>query len=108
MQYTHIHEILPYTFNGMVKTSKGTILAKQYITGGKKEYKVIYNDDITIVILSDGSKGVAKRNSTDQYCKQIGHDIAYNRAEIKRLRKEIDRISRTAYIENRRVSPDYL
>lgn len=102
-QVTHLHEILPYTFNCIVTNPNGEVIQKQLIKGKTGTYKVIYNDDVTVVILSDGSKGVAKRNPKDTYNRQIGHDIAHARAKIKKLEKEIKSISQTQYVEERRV-----
>lgn len=54
-----------------------------------KTEKVIHNDLATIVILDDGSKGVAKCMPEDQYDKIKGIKIAYIRAKIKSLQKEL-------------------
>lgn len=102
-QVTHLHEILPYTFNSIVTLPSGEIIQKQHLKGSASTYKVIYNGDVTIVILEDGSKGVAKRNPNDKYNKQIGHDIAHNRARIKSLHKQIEEISKTQQVEERRL-----
>jgi hypothetical protein len=104
----HMHEVLPYSFNAIVMNPRGEIIRKQHVKGESQKYKVIYNENTTIVILPDGTKGVAWRNPKDPYNRQIGHDIAFNRAKIKRLQKEIEKISSTSIVKNRRLSPDYL
>ncbi|MBL4951078.1 hypothetical protein JK635_02335 [Neobacillus sp. YIM B02564] len=102
-QITHIHEILPYTFNSIVTLPNGEVLQKQLVKGKPNTYKVIYNDDVTVVILEDGSKGVAIKSPKDAYNKQIGHDIAHKRARIKQLKKEIEQLSKHQLVEERRL-----
>jgi hypothetical protein len=102
-QITHIHEILPFAFNSIVTSPNGDVLQKQLVKGDSNTYKVIYNDDVTVVIFSDGSKGVAKRNPSDRYNRQIGHDIAHARAKIKKLENEIKKLSKTQHVEERRI-----
>lgn len=102
-QVTHNHEILPYTFNSVVTLPSGEVIQKQLIKGEGKTYKVIYNGDVTIVILSDGSKGIARRNPKDTHNRQIGHDIAHARARIKKAEKEIREISKNQHVEERRL-----
>lgn len=46
-------------------------------------YKVIYSDPATIVIFPDGIKGVAKVLPGDKYNKEVGHEIALRKAEMK-------------------------
>jgi hypothetical protein len=58
-----------------------------------KKEKVIFNKDQTIVILDDGSKGVAICSHKDTFDKITGLRIAYNRAKINSLQKEIDKLS---------------
>ncbi|MFC0903736.1 hypothetical protein ACFHWD_03410 [Clostridium sp. MT-14] len=54
-----------------------------------KSEKIIHSDNRTIVILNDGSKGIAKCNPDDEYNKTKGIKIAYIRAKIKSLNKEL-------------------
>lgn len=54
--------------------------------------RVIHKDSATIVILEDGSKGVAKCGKNDTYSRKTGLKIAYNRAKIISLQKEIDKL----------------
>jgi len=90
----HIHEIAEHPYAAVVKEPNGSIIEVQEIKSKKQSYKVIYNGLCTIVILSDGSKGIAKCNPNDRYIRQIGHDIAHKRARIKRLEKEIAELSK--------------
>jgi hypothetical protein len=89
-----IHEIQPYNCTCVVKEPSGKVIEVQTIKGSNEGYRVIYNGLCTIVILSDGSKGIAKCNPYDRYIRQIGHDIAHARARIKRDEKEIAKLSK--------------
>ncbi|GCD11761.1 C40 family peptidase [Clostridium tagluense] len=51
--------------------------------------KVIHSKNVTIVILDDGTKGTAKCLPEDDYNKTKGIKIAYLRAKIKSLTKEL-------------------
>jgi hypothetical protein len=98
---THIHISEPYTFNCRVTDGSGELIQTQIIRGGDHSYKVIYNGDATIVILADGTKGIAKRDPEDKYDIQIGHDIAFNRARIKQLQKENKQLAKGIKKERR-------
>ncbi|PPA87677.1 hypothetical protein C4A75_00205 [Brevibacillus laterosporus] len=63
-----------------------------YFEKGEKE-KVIRNGRATIVILSDGSKGVSKCLPQDTYDAVKGYDIAYIKAKIKSLKKQLKQLS---------------
>lgn len=54
-----------------------------------KSERVIHSGNRTIVILNDGSKGMAKCSPDDEYDKTKGIKIAYIRAKIKSLNKEL-------------------
>ena len=54
--------------------------------------RIIFNDTTTIVILSDGSKGVAKLSPDDTYDQQKGIDIAVIKASIKSLQKQLKKL----------------
>ena len=54
-----------------------------------KHEKVIHNNNATIVILDDGSKGISKCCLLDEYDKLKGIKIAYIRAKMKSLQKEL-------------------
>jgi hypothetical protein len=92
-QYTHHYEILPYTYNSII-TMNGEIIDKQSYTNDSSKYKVIYNGNTTIVILEDGSKGIAKRNPKDEYDKFLGYKIAMKRAQIAKLQKELEELTK--------------
>lgn len=54
--------------------------------------KVIHSGNRTIVILDDGTKGISKCSPEDEYNKLKGIKIAYTRAKIKSLQKELKRL----------------
>lgn len=56
--------------------------------------RIIFSGNATIVILEDGSKGVAQCHENDQFNPRIGVKIAYNRAKIISLQKEVNLIRR--------------
>ena len=51
--------------------------------------KVIYSDKVTVVILNSGIKGIAKCLEEDEYDKKTGYRIAYLKAKIKEMNKEL-------------------
>lgn len=55
----------------------------------EKKERVIHSGNRTIVILDDGSKGISKCSPEDTYDKLTGIKIAYNRAKIKSLQKQL-------------------
>ena len=56
--------------------------------------KVIYSNNAVIVILDDGSKGVAKCMDIDDFDEIKGLKIAYNKAKIKSLQKELKKLTK--------------
>jgi hypothetical protein len=56
---------------------------------------VIHQDTATIVILEDGSKGISKCGNKDVFSRKTGLKIAYNRAMIQHLQKEIEQLSKS-------------
>jgi hypothetical protein len=60
----------------------------------KEKVKVIRNDKATIVILPDGSKGVSKCLPEDVYDAEKGYQIAYIKAKIKSLKKQLKKLSK--------------
>ena len=93
--HTHIHESQPKIGIVHVKNRKGEICSIQTVNHQKDSYKVIYNGRVTIVILSDGSKGVSKCNPLDKWDIQTGHDIAWHRAMINQYKKHIDNLCKS-------------
>lgn len=65
---------------------------EDYFRIKEKNERVIYSKNATIVILDDGSKGVARCNPDDTYNKTIGIKIAYTRAKIKSLEKQLKKL----------------
>lgn len=53
--------------------------------------RVIYSDKATVVILNSGVKGIAKCLENDTYNKEIGYRVAYLKAKIKEMNKELKR-----------------
>lgn len=51
--------------------------------------RVIYSDKVTVVILNSGIKGIAKCLEEDEYDKKTGYRIAYLKAKIKEMNKEL-------------------
>lgn len=51
--------------------------------------RVIYSDKVTVVILNSGIKGIAKCLEEDEYDKKIGYRIAYLKAKVKEMNKEL-------------------
>lgn len=55
---------------------------------------VIQNGRAIIVILPDGCKGVAKCLLEDKFDPELGYEIAYTRAKVKSLAKEIKKLNK--------------
>ena len=51
--------------------------------------RVIYSDKVTVVILNNGIKGIAKCLEEDEYDKKVGYRIAYLKAKVKEMNKEL-------------------
>lgn len=65
---------------------------KEYIEEIKTDEdvkRVIYSDRVTVVILNSGIKGIAKCLEEDEYDKKTGYRIAYLKAKIKEMNKEL-------------------
>lgn len=69
---------------------------KEYFKEYKEEIKVdedvrkvIYSDKVTVVILNSGIKGIAKCLEEDEYDKKTGYRIAYLKAKVKEMNKEL-------------------
>lgn len=65
---------------------------KEYIEEVKTDEdvkRVIYSDRVTVVILNSGIKGIAKCLEEDEYDKKVGYRIAYLKAKIKEMNKEL-------------------
>lgn len=63
---------------------------KEHTIATDKDVKrVIYSDNATIVILKSGVKGIAKCLEEDTYNKEIGYRVAYLKAKIKEMKKEL-------------------
>lgn len=65
---------------------------KEYIEEIKTDEdvkRVIYSDKVTVVILNSGIKGITKCLEEDEYDKKVGYRIAYLKAKIKEMNKEL-------------------
>ncbi len=62
----------------------------------EEKARIIFNGDATIVVLEDGSKGVAKCVPSDIYDTDFGIQLAYKRAKIISLQKEINQMRRNS------------
>lgn len=51
--------------------------------------KCIINDNVTVIILKSGCKGIAKCLPQDKYEEEIGVRVAYIKAKIKEMQKEL-------------------
>ena len=64
----------------------------------EKKQKLMFQDKAIICILDDGTKGVAKCNDDDDYNQTIGIKIAYIRAKIKSLIKELNELTSMKHV----------
>lgn len=92
MDNVHIYERQPIETTIFVRNRKGDLCGIHKVYSEQSTYKAIYTGRTTIVILQDGSKGVAKCKPEDKYSIQIGHDIAHKRACVNKLLKEIEEL----------------
>ncbi len=90
----HKYKHESYALNTTVTDGNGFVIDQQHITKPEKNYKVIYNGKATIVILEDGTKGIAKCSPEDKFSVQMGHDIAIIRANIKKLQKDLRNLTK--------------
>jgi hypothetical protein len=88
---TEVKEIIyKPTLQYFTETSSLTPYTKEdYFRIPERKQRIIHTKDETIVILDDGSRGVAKCSTRDEYNKLTGIKIAYIRAKIKSLEKEL-------------------
>jgi len=91
-QEVFIYEQLPFVYNTLIKDSNAELISTQSNHRDGRIYTVIYRGLTAIVILDDGSKGIARCNPKDKYSKQTGYDIAFYRAQIKSIEKELDKL----------------
>lgn len=73
------------------KTTGHTVKDTSFTLPELKE-KVIYSDRAVIVFLDDGTRGVAKCHPEDEYNPTTGVKIAYTRAKIKSMQKELKKL----------------
>ena len=87
MNKVYTYEMIPHKINWRI-IHNGEII-DQVIDSGTESYKLIINGNTTIVILDDGSKGIAKCLDSDVYDMDKGIDIAYTKAIIKSSQKKL-------------------
>jgi hypothetical protein len=75
-----------------VSKTTGQVVKDTSFTLPELKEKVIYSDRVVIVFLDDGSKGVAKCHPNDEYNPTTGVKIAYTRAKIKSMQKELKKL----------------
>jgi hypothetical protein len=99
----HHYRNLPSTFNSIITNPDGSLIQEQFIQNSESSHKVIYNyaDRTTVVILEDGTKGVARCNPTDEFDISRGYLIAKYRADIKKMQKRIRELSEGVDINSR-------
>lgn len=56
--------------------------------------KCIVNNNVVVVILKSGCKGVAKCMPEDVFNEEKGIEIAYKKAKIKEIKKELKELSK--------------
>lgn len=86
---TIICELQPTSYTWITK-SNNEVIDIQSFTNSASKFKVIFNNNATVVILEDGSRGVAKLNPKDKFDINKGLDIAYKRAKLKSIEKELE------------------
>ena len=84
------YEFLPTLIATITKDGSGEIVSTGTITQSYENQKVIRNGNATIVILEDGSKGVALCKPEDKYSPEDGYEIAALRAEIECCKKKLN------------------
>lgn len=101
----HHYRVLPHTFNSIITNPDGSLVQEQFIQQSESSHKVIYNygDRTTVVILEDGTKGVAKCNPSDEFDINRGYTIAKYRADIKKMEKRIQEISSGSPVKDGRI-----
>ena len=68
-------------------------VASAFKVSNEMKATIIHQDRYTIVLLEDGSKGIAKCMDGDSYSRRKGVKIAYNRAMIEHLTKETKKLA---------------
>jgi hypothetical protein len=85
------YEYLPYSIN-INLFENDQFVKSQHQNYETEKMKVVYTGNKTIVLLSDGSKGVARCNPEDKFDDKKGLDIAFYRAWMKKIEKRLEKI----------------
>jgi hypothetical protein len=79
----------------VIESHEGTFVKQiSNIEMAKETFQVIYEGNKTTVIFSDGTKAYTKCSPEDYFDSEVGLEIAFNRASIKRLKKKIRQLSK--------------
>ena len=81
-------KVHPYTYKTEWKMDNGKTLITINNDDGFS-FKVVQNNNVIVVILDDGCKGIAKCLPEDKFDFYKGYTIAYKRAMVKSMQKEI-------------------
>lgn len=90
-QKTLTYELQPYSYTWVLKEDN-EMLDVQTHTKELESIKIIINKNTTIVLLEDGTKGIAKLNPSDTFDINKGIQIACHRAKIKQIEKELKQL----------------
>lgn len=74
------------------KDAEGNVIKDSSFKIPHRSQRLIFNQNATICILDDGSKGVSKCMPEDKYDEVKGIKIAYLRAKIKSINKELKQL----------------
>lgn len=78
----------------------GVIVKEDFFRIPEWKQEIMTNGPATIVWLEDGSKGVAVCNDCDNFKVSTGRKLAYLRAKIESLNKEIEETIAQTYTDN--------
>ena len=86
-----VYQEVRQPFTEKTNLSPDTLKEGSFTLKEKKE-RIIFSANRTIVILNDGTKGIAKCLPSDKYNKLKGIKIAYLRARIESFQKELEEL----------------
>lgn len=94
MKANKIVSTLYYSMNQrfIQKDLEGNVIKDSSFKIPSKTQRLIFNQNATICILDDGCKGVSKCMEEDVYNETKGIKIAYLRAKIKSMNKELKQL----------------
>jgi hypothetical protein len=89
------YEYQPHVITVIESNEASFVKQISNIEVAKETVQVIYEGNKTTVILADGTKAYTKCSPLDNFDSEIGLEIAFNRASIKRLTKKIKQLSKS-------------